>query len=226
DLAAAPPARPGGIRACARPCGGGLPAVGEPAHAAGTRRRRVRRDVPHHHRALLLEPARRPRRAAVPRQDRLAGDRLLRPRRAGRVRADPERRQHRHAGARPRRAPRRGAAASARARGAPPTHTARAPLRRSLASDYRVGTYRGRGPLVTQEVFLEPIGTEVIFSAPRALRLETRAPEITVDDTGTVTVPSASARLHYRVESELEMPGSPRGGRRAGRLTSGEARGA
>jgi len=87
------------------------------------------------------------------------------------------------------------------------SHTQRATLRRSLASDYRVGAYRGRGPLVTQEVFLEPIGTEVIFSAPRALRLEARAPEITLDDTGTVTISSASARLHYRVESELEVPG-------------------
>ena len=102
------------------------------------------------------------------------------------------------------------------------SHTARATLRRSLASDYRVGTYRGRGPLVTQEVFLEPIGTEVIFSAPRALRLETRAPEITVDDMGTVTIPSASARLHYRVESELEMPAPPSAGRREGRLPADE----
>src|SRR4029450_6264376 len=86
------------------------------------------------------------------------------------------------------------------------SHTQRATLRRSLASDYRGGAYRGRGPLVTQEVFLEPIGTEVIFSAPRALRLEARAPATPVDDTGHVTLPITSARRHYRVESELEMP--------------------
>lgn len=101
------------------------------------------------------------------------------------------------------------------------SHIQRATLRRSLASDYRVGTYRGRGPLVTQEVFLEPIGTEVIFSATRALRLEARAPEITVDDTGTVTIPSASARLHYRVESELEVP-PPSVGRRAAHMLGEE----
>ncbi len=89
------------------------------------------------------------------------------------------------------------------------SHSQRTTLRRSLASDYRVGAFRGRGPLLTQEFFLEPIGTEIVFAAPRALRLETRAPEITVDDMGTITVPSPSARLHYRVESELETPPPP-----------------
>jgi protein-glutamine gamma-glutamyltransferase len=97
------------------------------------------------------------------------------------------------------------------------SHTQRTKMRRSLASDYRVGAFRGRGPLLTQEVFLEPIGTEVIFAAPRALRLETRAPEITLDDMGTLTVPSASARLHYRVESELETPPAPTVARRQDR---------
>jgi transglutaminase-like putative cysteine protease len=89
------------------------------------------------------------------------------------------------------------------------SHTQRTTLRRSLASDYRVGAFRGRGPFLTQEFFLEPIGTEVIFAAPRALRIEIRASEITLDDMGTVTVPSAAARLHYRVESELETPPPP-----------------
>jgi protein-glutamine gamma-glutamyltransferase len=95
--------------------------------------------------------------------------------------------------------------------------THRATHRRSPASDYRVGAYRGRGPILVQEVFLEPIGTEIIFGAARALRLETRAPEITLDDMGTIAVPSPSARLHYRIESELETPprkGGPRSGAR------------
>jgi transglutaminase-like putative cysteine protease len=90
-------------------------------------------------------------------------------------------------------------------------------LRRSPASDYRVGPFRGRGPLLVQEVFLEPIGTEIIFAAPRALRLETRAAEITLDEMGSISVPSPSARLHYRIESELETPpplGALRGGPR------------
>ena len=93
----------------------------------------------------------------------------------------------------------------------------RTTLRRSPASDYRVGPYRGRGPVLVQEVFLEPIGTEVIFAAPRALRLETRAAEITLDDMGSITIPSPAARLHYRVDSELETPpplGALRGGAR------------
>jgi hypothetical protein len=58
------------------------------------------------------------------------------------------------------------------------SHSQRTTLRRAMASDYRVGAFRGRGPLLTQEFFLEPIGTEIVFAAPRALRLETRAPEI------------------------------------------------
>ncbi len=93
----------------------------------------------------------------------------------------------------------------------------RVTLRRSPASEYRVGPYRGRGPLLVQEVFLEPIGTEIIFAAPRALRLETRAAEITLDDMGSIAVPSPAARLHYRVDSELETPPPPgalRGGTR------------
>jgi hypothetical protein len=94
----------------------------------------------------------------------------------------------------------------------------RSTVRRSLASDFRVGAFRGRGPLLTQEVFLEPIGTEVIFAAPRALRLEARAPEITLDDMGAITVPSPAARLHYRVESELETPPPAAGLRWEGRV--------
>ena len=98
----------------------------------------------------------------------------------------------------------------------------RVTLRRSPASEYRVGPYRGRGPLLVQEVFLEPIGTEIIFAAPRALRLETRAAEITLDDMGSIAVPSPSARLHYRVDSELETPPPPGALRGGARRTADE----
>src|SRR4029450_1729380 len=87
-----------------------------------------------------------------------------------------------------------------------------------LAAASGGGPSRGRGPLLTQEVFLEPIGTEVIFAAPRALRREARAPEITLDDMGAITVPSPAARLHYRVESELETPPPAAGLRWEGRV--------
>ena len=82
----------------------------------------------------------------------------------------------------------------------------RVTLRRAPTTDFRLGNFTARGRLLFQEVFLEPIGTDVIFAARRVLRLEARTPELLVDDMGALTIASASARLHYRVESELEPP--------------------
>jgi transglutaminase-like putative cysteine protease len=70
---------------------------------------------------------------------------------------------------------------------------------------------RGTGRLLTQEIFLEPIGTDVIFAAPRVLSVRLNAPGLLVDDTGGLSVAAAAARLHYTVESELE-PASFGGG--------------
>ena len=69
--------------------------------------------------------------------------------------------------------------------------------------DFRVGVPRGRGAVLYHEVYLEPIGTDVIFAAPRALRVTLRSSQLTVDDMGSLSVASPSARLHYIVESEL-----------------------
>ncbi|MBI4589062.1 MAG: hypothetical protein HY725_09500 [Candidatus Rokubacteria bacterium] len=80
-------------------------------------------------------------------------------------------------------------------------------LRRSVAHDFRLGGYRGRGRILRQEFFLEPIGTDIIFAAPRIMRIEARALEITVDDMGSVAIAVPAARLHYVVESELERSG-------------------
>ena len=77
-------------------------------------------------------------------------------------------------------------------------------LRHSVTHDFRLGGYRGRGRILRQEFFLEPIGTDIIFAAPRIMRLEARALEITVDDMGSVSIAAPAARLHYVVESELE----------------------
>jgi len=90
-------------------------------------------------------------------------------------------------------------------------------LRRGAAGDFGVGLARGAGPIVRQEIYLEPIGTDALFAAPRALRLELRSPTMVVDDMGGLSVSSPTARLHYVVESELEAPGRPRA--HAGRLT-------
>jgi transglutaminase-like putative cysteine protease len=82
----------------------------------------------------------------------------------------------------------------------------RVTLHRTPTTDFRLGRYSGRGRLLFQEVFLEPLGTEVMFAAPRVLRVEARSADLVVDDMGGLTMPSAAARLHYRVESELPRP--------------------
>ena len=53
---------------------------------------------------------------------------------------------------------------------------------------------------------LDPIGTYIVFAAPRALRMELNGGPVTIDDMGSLAVPNANARLHYQVESELELP--------------------
>jgi transglutaminase-like putative cysteine protease len=87
--------------------------------------------------------------------------------------------------------------------------------RPSLPGQFELAAYRGRGQVLTQEVFLEPIGTDVLFGAARMLRAEVRAESLAVDDMGTVLVPSSSARLQYIVYSEVDRDA---GARRPGRV--------
>ncbi|MBI4589832.1 MAG: DUF3488 domain-containing protein [Candidatus Rokubacteria bacterium] len=65
---------------------------------------------------------------------------------------------------------------------------------------------RGTGPLITQEIYLEPIGSEVLFAAPRLLGVILSAGMVTVDALDTVTSPVPHARRQYRAVSELEVP--------------------
>lgn len=86
--------------------------------------------------------------------------------------------------------------------------TASRPERRAVRATspgiVRVGMPRGTGRILTQEIFLEPIGTDVIFAAPRVLNVRLAAPGLLVDDTGGLAVGVPAARLRYTVESELE----------------------
>jgi hypothetical protein len=68
------------------------------------------------------------------------------------------------------------------------------------------------------------MGTDAVFAAPRALRLEMQSPIVVTDDMGGLSVSNAAARLHYVVESELEGAGAPRaaGGRRGPPLSAVE----
>jgi len=68
----------------------------------------------------------------------------------------------------------------------------------------RVAAPRGTGRILTQEIFLEPIGTDVIFAAPRVLGVRVGGPGVLVDDTGGLSVATPAARLHYTVESQLD----------------------
>jgi protein-glutamine gamma-glutamyltransferase len=87
-------------------------------------------------------------------------------------------------------------------------------LRRDPSGVFRVTESRGTGPVVRQEIFLDPIGADAVFVAPHALRIEMRLGVIGLDDMGSVTTPASSARLQYSVESELEVT-PPRGLRAA-----------
>ena len=86
--------------------------------------------------------------------------------------------------------------------------TSRLTLRRQLPVPFPIHRYYG-GPVLTQEVYLEPLGTEMVFATPRVLRLQGRSDFITIDDLGNLLVPVPAARLHYTVESEPEV-GDPR----------------
>jgi protein-glutamine gamma-glutamyltransferase len=79
-------------------------------------------------------------------------------------------------------------------------------LIRPNAGGFDVGLLRGSGLFLRQEVFLEPIGSEVVFAAPRVLRLTMATSMLAMDDMGAVSVSSPGARLRYTVESEVEGP--------------------
>jgi transglutaminase-like putative cysteine protease len=79
-------------------------------------------------------------------------------------------------------------------------------LRRDVAGDFGVGLPETRTPALRQEIYLEPIGTDALFGAPRVLRMELRAPALVMDDMGGLSTSHAPARLHYLVESEVEPP--------------------
>lgn len=104
------------------------------------------------------------------------------------------------------------------------TVTPRRYLRRGSAGDFAVGAPRGTGPILKQEIFLEPMGTDAVFGAPRMIRVEMASPGLVVDDMGALSSSSASGRLHYRVESEVEALGRPSAPatRRAPPLTAAE----
>jgi transglutaminase-like putative cysteine protease len=80
---------------------------------------------------------------------------------------------------------------------------ARAALPRGQGNEYPVGIPRSTGRILVQEVYLEPLGSDVIFATPRVLHLRVRG-AVQMDGMGGFMVPSPIARLSYTVYSELD----------------------
>jgi transglutaminase-like putative cysteine protease len=80
----------------------------------------------------------------------------------------------------------------------------------SVSPRRRVGVFRGPGAvdvgnaggrLLSQEVYLEPIGTTTLFAAPRAVRASRRGDLILIDDMGVMLLPAPVNQLRYTVDS-------------------------
>ncbi|MGH7408172.1 MAG: transglutaminase TgpA family protein, partial [Candidatus Methylomirabilales bacterium] len=79
-------------------------------------------------------------------------------------------------------------------------------LERSLGGLATFGTPSGMGRLLRQEIALEPIGTDVLFAAPRLMQLLGPFPRLFTDAAGTVSLPSPPAgRMTYLAIFELEV---------------------
>jgi len=83
-------------------------------------------------------------------------------------------------------------------------------LRREPSGEFFLASPQGNGLIVRQEIFLDPIGADAVFVAPRALRLELGATAVAMDDMNSVVLPAVSTRLQYSADSELELT-PPRG---------------
>lgn len=79
-------------------------------------------------------------------------------------------------------------------------------LPRAIGGQALLARPRGTGLLISQEIYLEPIGSEVLFVAPRLLGVTVSGGPVLVDALDAVTSPVPQARFRYRVLSELDLP--------------------
>jgi transglutaminase-like putative cysteine protease len=85
----------------------------------------------------------------------------------------------------------------------------REPPERSRGGLATFGAPSGAGRLVRQEIQLEPIGTDVLFAAPRLIQMLGDFPRLFTDARDTVSLPSPpSNRMTYLALSELETADS------------------
>ncbi|MFI5339804.1 MAG: DUF3488 and DUF4129 domain-containing transglutaminase family protein [Candidatus Methylomirabilales bacterium] len=81
----------------------------------------------------------------------------------------------------------------------------RTPVRRSREGYFLLAPPRWRAPFLTYEVFLEPMGTEVIFTLARVVSIQGRFAGLTEDSAnGLSLAPPPSSRLRYMAVSQPE----------------------
>jgi hypothetical protein len=84
-------------------------------------------------------------------------------------------------------------------------HPARTLARQMREAQYAVSPFALGEPFLAAEVFLEPIGTDLLFGPPRLRAIQGRLPRPSIDLAGAVTLPSPpNIRIRYLVVSQPE----------------------
>jgi hypothetical protein len=95
----------------------------------------------------------------------------------------------------------------------------RLPARRLRDGTFLLAPYPWGAPLLTYEIFLDPIGTDVLFGAPQLMAIQGPLPALQLDGTRAVSLPfPPSARIRYQAVSRIERfsEAAPRQPLRAG----------
>jgi transglutaminase-like putative cysteine protease len=92
--------------------------------------------------------------------------------------------------------------------------SSRTPVRRVLPDSFSVQPPRPGPPLFSYEVFLEPMGTDVLFGSPRVVALRGHVPPVATNAGGGLVLHGApAARVRYTVVSQPEPRGEAELGR-------------
>ena len=82
---------------------------------------------------------------------------------------------------------------------------ARSPARRLRDGTFLLLPYPWGAPLLSYEIFLEPIGAEVLFGTPRLLAIQGSLLALQLDSAGAVTLPAPpTTRIRYQAVSRAE----------------------
>jgi hypothetical protein len=86
----------------------------------------------------------------------------------------------------------------------------RFPARRLRDGTYLLAPYPWGAPLLTYEIFLDPIGTEVLFGASQLMAIQGPLPALHLDGARAVSLPSPpTTRIRYQAVTKIErFPGA------------------